>query len=315
MTSMLTYAPDREIVLFGGIHVSRSTFDRHAGCDRCRFGLLPTSGELDKRLPTYQAEIVAYRMGLLHFCDCDSGTRRKAGILAAIERQGEHAAALRREVQAAKAAKAERIFADARVPARFADLTAATYVEIAGKDPGRAEAIRRVREYFREGQVVTSDGPRMGIYLWGHTDMGKTGLLCPLFLHYIRQGETGLWLQYNDLQASLRDFESGKVEERIQEIQRVAFLFVDDWGDPASDRTATDYSRDTMFRIVDYRNGYQKPTFITSNLSPTKLAGQFHERMAKRLTELCAVVEVTGEPMRDLIRYKRQADERKAEYA
>lgn len=194
------------------------------------------------------------------------------------------------------------------------DLDPATN-EIAGKDPGRAEAIRRVREYFREGQVVTSDGPRMGIYLWGHTDMGKTGLLCPLFLHYIRQGETGLWLQYNDLQASLRDFESGKVEERIQEIQRVAFLFVDDWGDPASDRTATDYSRDTMFRIVDYRNGYQKPTFITSNLSPTKLAGQFHERMAKRLTELCAVVEVTGEPMRDLIRYKRQADERKAEYA
>lgn len=312
---MIAYQPEAEIVLFGGLTVSRSTYDRHAGCNRCQFGLLNPEAVTEMRLPLHRALVVAYRAGDLHFCDCESGDRMKAGILADIERQGEHAAALRREVQAAKAAKAERIFANAQVPARFADLTAAGYIEIAGKDRGKAEGIRLVREYYARGCVDVGGETRFGLYLWGRTDQGKTGLLCPLFLHYIRQGESGLWLQYNDLQASLRDFESGKVEERIQEIQRVAFLFVDDWGDPASDKVATDYSRDTMFRIIDYRNGYKKPTFITSNLSPMKLAGQFHERMGKRLAELCAIVEVTGEPMRDLIRYKRQADERKAEYA
>jgi DNA replication protein DnaC len=56
----------------------------------------------------------------------------------------------------------------------------------------------------------------------------------------------------------------------------------------------SDYSRDVMFRIIDYRCNNNMMTFITSNLSPVQLAGIFHERFVKRLGNICAIIEVSG---------------------
>lgn len=109
------------------------------------------------------------------------------------------------------------------------------------------------------------------------------------------------WRWHNDLLAALRDFEGGQVEERISATKRTEFLFIDDFGDRAAERGATDYARGVMFRILDHRNNYQTPTFITSNLDPRKMTGQFDERIVKRLAKLCVLVEASGQPMRELV--------------
>lgn len=286
----------------------REWHDRYS-CGSCHFGYSAASPPLPTDKPRYLAQLEQWRAGASIFCDCEAGERMRRSVEAIAVRESAVDVAMAAEIKQRKAARLNRIFEDAQVPPRFAAFSASTYKTIAGNDPGKQKAISTVTEYYRNGSIMVDGVERFGIYLHGLTDQGKTGLLCPLFLYYVRAGASGLWVQYNDLQASLRDFESGKVNERIETAQRTEYLFIDDWGDPMSDRAATDYTRDTMFRIIDYRNNYRKPTFITSNVSPAKLAGQFHDRIGKRLAELCAVVEVTGTPMRELAAQAQRAAE------
>ena len=289
--------------IYGGLKVSDEVYQRATGCGACNFGYaLGTPLPMTDR-PGYLGRLEQFKAGLLIFCDCSAGEMARRCMERIAAEQARYSSDNDEAITRSREARLARLFADARVPDKFAALTLKGYVELAGKDPGRRAAIEAVKDYYRNGFTTGQDGARRyGIFLHGRTDMGKTGLLCPLFLHYVKAGESGLWIQYNDMQAAVRDFGSEKVEERITTMQQVAYLFVDDWGDPLSDKVASDYSREVMQRIIDYRNNYSKPTFVTSNLSPAKLGGQFHERIAKRLAELCAVIEVTGAPMRELVR-------------
>jgi DNA replication protein DnaC len=244
-----------------------------------------------------------HEAGTIQFCTCKAGQMARQGLNRQLGWDAEWGARMTAEQYAAQERRLSRIFDAAEVPARFAALEFRTFAQVA--DEGKREAVRVVKEYQANGQINTPAGPRFGILLHGPTDQGKTGALSPLFLRFVKQGSSGLWVQYNDLLAALRDFESGHVEERITAAKQVEYLLIDDFGDPAASRAATDYARDVLFRIVDYRNNYQKPTFITSNLHPDQMAGQFHERMVKRLHELCAIVRVDGAPMRELLKRPR----------
>ena len=132
----------------------------------------------------------------------------------------------------------------------------------------------------------------------GQPGVGKTGVLSPLFLELVHQGHTGLWVQYNDLMAAMRRFEDGQVEARMDACKQVEYLFIDDFGDPAAQRIATDYARDVMFRIVDHRISWNLALFVTSNLTISDLADQFHARIARRLVAGCAVVQMGGQVLK-----------------
>lgn len=277
------------------------------GCDKCDFGRIFIVPMEDARKMFPHAYTlpellnIMFAKGLYAHCDCDAG-QAAARILETIgAKLAEENARLTADIGLAQQARLNKVFEDARVPRRFADLTLDTFKALAQNDPGKRVALQAIDAYMDHGCVNTPRGKRYGLLLHGRSDMGKTGVLSPLFLHFIRQGRAGLWVQYNDLLAALRDFEGGQVEDRISAAKHAEFLFIDDFGDPSANKTATDYTRDVMFRILDHRNNYQSPTFITSNLDPKKMRDQFDERTVKRLAELCAFVEVAGAPMRDLI--------------
>lgn len=280
------------------------------GCDKCKCGRIYIGGDRSAALrkadvSSYwtmtEADVLLWRAGLLKFCECEAGAASQRTIEWAVEKMADRVADFQQAAAEAQQRRLERIFDSAQVPPRFAGLTLAGYVKLAGDDPGKRAAIEAVRGYYTNGWVDYHGGKRYGLLLYGKTDQGKTGALCPLFTNYVRAGNSGLWVQYNDLLASLRQFEGGQVEERIAACKHVDYLFIDDFGDPGADRTATDYSRDVLFRILDHRNNYQKATFATSNLHPERMDKQFHERIVKRLAELCAIVEVSGTPMRELM--------------
>lgn len=283
------------------------------GCEKCRNGRIFATGDRQSALMESKAighmtlpqqDVFLWGAGFLKFCECEAGLQAQRTTEHQVLSNEKTKAQFAADVAAVRQRRLSRIFDSAQVPPRFASLTMASFVAIAGAEDGKRAAIKAVREYYEKGQVSTPRGPRFGIMLWGKSDMGKTGILSPLFLHYVRNGNAGLWVQYNDLLASLRQFESGNVEERIRTAQMVDYLFIDDFGDPSAEKSATDYTRDVVFRVLDYRNNYQKPTFITSNLHPEKMDRQFHERTVKRLAELCAIVEVNGDSMRYLMEHK-----------
>ena len=243
-------------------------------------------------MTTREVRSAQYAERQLVFCDCQQGNRWRAFFnLAPVESQAD---ILKRNAAEATERRRRSLWDNAGVPEKYKAYTLKSFRDVAGRDEGKQEAFDAVMAYHRDGGLLIDGVIKVGIFLHGDPGVGKTGILSPLFVDLLRQGYTGLWVQYNELMASLRDFESGNVQERIEMCQSVDYLFIDDFGDPASTRGATDYARDTMFRIVDHRNNNTLPMFVTSNLSMDQIGDQFHVRLARRLGQSCAVIKMAG---------------------
>jgi DNA replication protein DnaC len=270
---------------------------RAHGCGRCTYGLLDPP-KLRGDRPLYQERLGQHRVGELRTCDCEAGRAYAAWLTVAETRarlQAEDEADLPRRLAEARQ---ERIFGAAGIPARYAAFTLDGFERLASADPGKHAAVQALRHYQQHGYVSHAGEPKRSLLLWGSPAMGKTGSLSPLFTHLVRGGATGLWLQYNQLMAEMRNFEDGKVDARMSACQSVHYLLIDDLGDPSAAKVATDYARDVLFRIVDYRTSREMPLFITTNLSPDGLVSQFDERTARRLMAACAVIHLGGKTLR-----------------
>jgi DNA replication protein DnaC len=241
--------------------------------------------------------LAAFHAGALTFCECKAGQAKQRWLASISGRYESDDQQIQRYRQDAVARNANRLFTDAGVPPKFLQYTWESFKKVAGQDKGKELLITAIEAYFAAECIQREDGQCWGIFAWGNSDMGKTGALSQLFLHYLHNGRSGLWVQYNTLMRELRKFEDGNVDQRIDECKKVEYLFIDDFGDPLTSGEVSNYSRDVMMQIIDHRNSYGKAMFITSNLNLETLAGQFHQRLAKRMMESCFVVEVKGKPL------------------
>lgn len=274
---------------------TKSTSEKVAwakGCDRCNFGVL-NQVSYSNSLPLYLAKLALYRSGALDICDCAAGASLVSRLMKLDAAEEDDKQLIERLARDAAEHKRQKLFSDAGVPPTFADLTMKSYVELAAGDEGKAAAIAAIREYHDKGET----GGRPGILLWGESGVGKTGALSPLFMSLLRKGFPGLWIQYNELMAELRKFDEGNVEERISAVKHTEYLLIDDLGDPVYDSVARPWTREVMFRIIDYRCNYRKPTFITTNMNVNDFDSHFRVGMVKRLAELCAIIQVTGKKL------------------
>lgn len=234
--------------------------------------------------------------GEVQFCTCAAGIARQKH-LSGIDIDMN--AVLEREMASAKTRNRVQLFDNAGVPLKYQSYTMKGYIEAAAGDRGKAAAIETIRNLQATGFVNRGENRYPGLYLYGNTGVGKTGALSPLFVWMLREGRIGFWVQYHELLAQARDFESGKVEERIHALQRADAVMIDDFGDPSASRMATDWSREVIFRIIDYRANHYLTTLVTSNLDPAGVENQFDGRTARRLFAICLPVLVAGEPMRE----------------
>lgn len=266
-------------------------------CINCDYGLIDPPPLLRDR-PLWQERITQWRAGQLKFCMCTAGRRYEAWCGASLERAMDDARKVADLPAKMAARRSERIFQSAGIPDRYAEYTIAGFERIAANDSGKKDAIMAIRHYDQYGHAIIGAEQRAGIMLWGKPGTGKTGSLSPLFVSLVKRGHSGLWLQYNQLMADMKRFEDGQVDERMKACQTVDYLFLDDLGDPAATKVATDYARDVMFRIIDYRTSRNLPIFVTTNLSPAELSDQFHDRTARRLLAACAVINMQGKTLR-----------------
>jgi len=265
---------------------SGKTSISNSGECTCAFGLV-NPPKPSPNLPLYEARLAQYMAGGLEFCGCENGQRYQVYFQ---DKAAEYKPdGLRLEEQ-----RLAQLWKNAGVPPQYAQYTLKGYADIAGKDPGKMEAITALKAIQRE----TTYKDKFGLVLWGEPGVGKTGALSPLFVHLLRNGCAGLWIQYNELMASLRDFESGEVEMRVQKYKTIEYLFIDDLGDPMAEAAATAYARECLMRIVDYRKNHGLPILATSNLNLDAMEQQFHKRIVQRLQETCTVIEVKGKVLR-----------------
>jgi DNA replication protein DnaC len=270
---------------------------RMIACINCTHGLIDPPPLL-RDSPLYQERLAQHAAGHLRPCTCAAGLAYAAWLGAAADRKRQHDQHLVELPGRIAAQRQEKIFQGASIPARYAAYTIAGFERIAGADPGKRDAIAAIRHYDQFGHAIQNGEQLPGLMLWGAPGAGKTGSLSPLFTELVRRGASGLWLQYNQLMADMKKFEDGQVDARMEACQSVKYLFLDDLGDPAATKVATDYARDVIFRIVDYRTSRNMPIFVTTNLSPQELANQFHQRIARRLLASCASIHLGGKTLR-----------------
>lgn len=272
--------------------------ERPTGCDRCRYGIQYPVPALRNDRPLYQERLAQYRAGELRPCNCAAGQNMADWLGAAGDNEQQYQDNLAAMPAKLAERRNETIFASAGIPAKYAAYTLAGFEQLAGADPGKRDAILALRHYQQHGHALQNGEERPGLLLWGPSGTGKTGSLSPLFTDLVRGGASGLWLQYNQLMADMRRFEDGQVDARMEACQSVRYLFLDDLGDPSAQKAATDYARDVLFRIVDYRTSRNMPIFVTTNLAPDMLINQFDQRTARRLLGACAIHHMGGKTLR-----------------
>jgi DNA replication protein DnaC len=143
-----------------------------------------------------------------------------------------------------------------------------------------------------------------GVYFYGQPGTGKTHLLTNLCCGLIDNGYNYrkiIWANTSSLLTNIRSSfgkKYGYNEETEQEIVlkklQTTILFLDDIGT----ESATDWAKEILYDVVNYRYEERLPTFISSNLSPQELANRLGDKFASRVIEMCNPIRVEGNDWR-----------------
>jgi DNA replication protein DnaC len=196
----------------------------------------------------------------------------------------------------------ERLFQNARIPARYRHCTLANY------DAGASESMWIAK---REAQIVLDDFlviEGRGLLLVGPVGVGKTHLAVAILRELIERYQMpGLFYQFGALLRRIQDSYNpiSQTSELtvLQPVFDANVLVLDELG--AS--KPTDWVRDTMMQIINTRYNDKRLTIFTTNYSDKRTSEKdttelLEERIGvalrSRLYEMCKTVEIEAEDYR-----------------
>ena len=148
-----------------------------------------------------------------------------------------------------------------------------------------------------------------GLLLTGPAGVGKTTALCLLSRDFltaqIAQGlnpQTVLswrFLSFPAFVMELQDAWRREDTERtalrlLKDAVAVPRLIVDDLGA----EKLTDYVRQATYYLINEREQWERPTYLTTNFSLAQLDAQFDSRISSRLVGMCDVKALSGKDRR-----------------
>jgi DNA replication protein DnaC len=168
----------------------------------------------------------------------------------------------------------------ARIPPRFADATA-----------DHPEVLAWVRRYLA--------GPEGGpsLVLTGPTGVGKThmawGAVRAVVMARARAGHGTRWAATTgpDLNAQMRPKPDGSHAWALEPYLAAELLFFDDLGAGKQ----TDWTGDSLYRLVDHRWAYRRPTVWSTNLTRAALVEAVGDRVVSRLADAVHVAVKGGD--------------------
>lgn len=137
--------------------------------------------------------------------------------------------------------------------------------------------------------------PEQGLLLWGPTGSGKTHTIMAMVRESIDADRQPIRKTYREMLMKIKaGFDHNVPEEDIiRNFVRTEFMVIDD----LAACKVTEYGADTVLFIIDSRIEMQRPTIITSNLSPEGIQQQFGDRLTSRL-QTFLVIKIGGKDKR-----------------
>lgn len=128
-----------------------------------------------------------------------------------------------------------------------------------------------------------------GLLLTGQVGSGKTFLACCIANALLSQGKTLLFIVVPDLLDQIKATYDTKNQNNVTELElletarEVPLLILDDLGA----HNYTDWTRNIIFGIINYRLNYLLPTVITTNINLEDLEQFLGERTTSRIFQMC----------------------------
>lgn len=137
------------------------------------------------------------------------------------------------------------------------------------------------------------------VFMFGPVGTGKTYAMAALLRHYVFEGFECKRINFDDFCVQVRSTmgpASKQTEyELIEPLKQADKLFIDDLG--LRSKQETDFTYITLFSILNKRQEWMLPTFISTNKSIEQLGQSFDSRIASRL-QTALIIEMTGEDRR-----------------
>jgi DNA replication protein DnaC len=127
------------------------------------------------------------------------------------------------------------------------------------------------------------------LFLQGGYGCGKTHLAAAIANAVVSRGIPTLFLTVPDLLDQLRyaySDENVTFESRFEQVRNAPLLVLDDFGT----QSATDWAREKLFQILNYRYINQLPTVVTTNMLLEEIEGRMRSRLSD--PELVSYVQI-----------------------
>lgn len=194
-------------------------------------------------------------------------------------RTSEDAAA---EIEERNRRRAQERFRQAAIDAALAQIPG-RYADARPDHP----AVARWAHELHVGQTTDS------LVILGPVGVGKTHQAYGAYRELARRGiGRCVAIAVPALLDGLRPGRPGTVS--YEEVEGADLLLLDDF---AAERP-TDWTGETLYRLIDARWAHMRPTIITSNATPAQIGQQLGERVASRLAGMGRTVVLTGEDRR-----------------
>ena len=197
--------------------------------------------------------------------------------------------------------KDERI-RNLRIPARYRDKTLASF----DAEHGDAASLEAVQHWCNTIDKNIDDG--MGLYLYGHTGVGKTHLAQGAALEVVsKHNLSGIFITTDrvmdmiyDEQRNDGDLPEPYSDPFLLKYMRRVFdvLVLDGLG---SERATTEFARNAIIALINNRYEEKLITIVTSILPPAELSRVYGKRLMSILQESCYSINVEGSDYRKLI--------------